>query len=51
MMKNNVPFDLELYRKLLKKYKSRNPDKMMELLENDPLLTDWKFAPEVTQPV
>ena len=38
MMKNKVPFDLDLYSKLLKKYKSRNPEKMMDLLENDPLL-------------
>jgi len=29
-----------LYRKLLKKYKSRNPEKLMSLLENDPLLSD-----------
>ena len=32
------PFDLEAYRKLLKKYKTRNPEKLMESLENDPLL-------------
>ena len=38
MMKYKKPFDLEIYRKLLKKYKTRNPDKFMDLLENDPLL-------------
>ena len=40
VMKHKQPFNLELYRKLLKKYKSRNPEKFMELLENDPLLPD-----------
>ena len=34
------PFDLETYRHLLKKYKTRNPEKLMDLLENDPLLSD-----------
>jgi hypothetical protein len=33
-------FDLETYRHLLKKYKTRNPEKLMDLLENDPLLSD-----------
>jgi hypothetical protein len=32
------PFDLDTYRKLLKKYKTRNPEKLMDSLENDPLL-------------
>ena len=40
MMKNKTPFDLDLYRKLLKKYKTRNPEKLMDLLENDPFLAD-----------
>jgi hypothetical protein len=34
------PFNSKLYRKLLKKYKARNPEKLMDLLENDPLLSD-----------
>lgn len=34
------PFDLATYRKLLKKYKTRDPQKLMDLLENDPLLSD-----------
>jgi len=38
VLQNQKPFDSDLYRKLLKKYKTRNPDKLMELLENDPLL-------------
>ena len=40
IMKYQRPFDPELYRKLLKKYKSRNPEKLMDLLEKDPLLSD-----------
>ena len=32
------PFDLDTYWKLLKKYKTRNPEKLMDSLENDPLL-------------
>jgi hypothetical protein len=32
------PFDLDTYRKLLKKYKTRNPEKLMDSLETDPLL-------------
>ena len=39
VMKHKRPFNLELYRKLLKKYKSRNPEKFMDLLDNDPLLS------------
>ena len=38
VVKRKRPFNLKLYRKLLKKYKSRDPEKLMELLENDPLL-------------
>jgi hypothetical protein len=37
-MKFKTPFDLETYKKLLKKYKSRNPENLMDSLENDPLL-------------
>jgi hypothetical protein len=33
-------FDLQTYRALLKKYKTRNPQKIGELLENEPLLND-----------
>ena len=33
-------FDLETYRSLLTKYKDGDPVKMMDLLENDPLLSD-----------
>ena len=33
-------FDLETYRALLKKYKTRNPEKIANLLENEPLLND-----------
>jgi hypothetical protein len=40
MMTYQRSFDKELYRKLLKKYKVRNPEKLMDLLENDPLLND-----------
>ena len=35
---------MELYQKLLKKYKTRNPEKLADLLENDPLLSDWEFV-------
>jgi hypothetical protein len=38
VMKYKRPFDLEAYRKLLKKYKTRDPEKLMNSLENDPLL-------------
>jgi len=34
------PFDLDAYRKLLDKYKSCNPEELMGLLENEPLLSD-----------
>ncbi len=40
VMKYKSPFDLETYRKLLKKYKTRNPEKLMDSLENDPLLPE-----------
>jgi hypothetical protein len=40
MMKYKKSFNSELYRKLLKKYKSRNPEKLLDLLENDLLLSD-----------
>jgi len=40
IMKYNRPFNLDVYRKLLKKYKTRNPEKLMDLLEKDPLLSD-----------
>jgi len=40
VMTHKRPFNSELYRKLLKKYKSRKPEKFIELLENDPLLPD-----------
>ncbi len=40
VMKHKRPFNSELYRKLVKKYKTRNPEKLMDLLENDPLLSD-----------
>lgn len=36
-LKNNVPFDLDSYKKLLKKYKSRKPDRIPNLLESEPL--------------
>ncbi len=36
-MQDNVPFDLDLYKKLLKKYKTRNPDRIPDLLESEPL--------------
>jgi hypothetical protein len=38
VIKRKRPFNSELYRKLLKKYKYRDPEKFMELLENEPLL-------------
>jgi len=40
VLKYRRPFNSELYRKLLKKYKTRNPQKLMDLLEHDPLLSD-----------
>jgi hypothetical protein len=38
MLKYKKSYHADLYRKLLKKYKSRNPEKLMDLLEKDPLL-------------
>ena len=40
VMQNKRPFNLDVYRTLLKKYKTRNPEKLMDLLEKDPLLSD-----------
>jgi hypothetical protein len=40
MLKHKIPFNPKLYRKLLKKNKTRNPEKLMDLLENDPFLSD-----------
>ena len=40
VLENQKPFDLETYRKLLMKYKSRDPEKLMDLLENEPLLSE-----------
>ena len=40
MSEYQKPFDLDTYRKLLDKYKSSPPEKLMELLENDPLLSE-----------
>ena len=40
VMQNKRPFNLDVYRKLLKKYKTRNPEKLMDLLESDRLLPD-----------
>ena len=40
VIEDEQPFDLETYRKLLKKYKTRNPEKLMDSLESDPLLSD-----------
>jgi hypothetical protein len=37
-MENQKSFDLETYRQLLTKYKSSDPEKLMDLLENEPLL-------------
>jgi hypothetical protein len=36
-LKNNTPFDLDSYKKLLKKYKNRKPDRIPELLQREPL--------------
>jgi hypothetical protein len=38
-MEYKRPFNVDVYRKLLKKYKTRNPEKLMDLLEKDPLLS------------
>ena len=40
ILEQQKPFDLETYRKLLSKYKSRNPEKLMDLLEDEPLLSE-----------
>jgi len=40
VMQQKRPFDLVTYQKLLKKYKTRNPQKFSNLLENEPLLSD-----------
>ena len=40
VMENQRPFDLLTYQKLLKKYKSRNPEKFTNLLEKEPLLSE-----------
>jgi hypothetical protein len=40
ILEHQKPFDLETYRKLLSKYKSRNPEKLMDLLEDEPLLSE-----------
>ena len=40
VIEDEQPFDLETYRKLLIKYKTCNPEKLMDSLENDPLLSD-----------
>lgn len=40
VMENKKPFDLETYCKLLTIYKSRDPKKLSELLENEPLLSE-----------
>jgi hypothetical protein len=40
MTENQMPFDLEIYRQLLDKYKSRNPEKLIDMLENEPLLSE-----------
>ena len=37
-LKENVPFDLDSYSKVLKKYKNRNPERIPDLLESEPLL-------------
>jgi hypothetical protein len=39
VMKYQKPFNPEIYRKLLKKYKTRNPENLMDLLEKEPLLS------------
>jgi hypothetical protein len=36
-LQDNIPFDLDSYMKLLKKYKTRKPDRIPELLESEPL--------------
>lgn len=39
VMKYQKPFNPEIYRKLLKKYKTRKPENLMDLLEKEPLLS------------
>jgi hypothetical protein len=41
VLKNKRPFDLDTYIYLLKKYKTRKPEKLMDLLDNEPLLVDF----------
>ena len=40
MSEYQKPFELDTYRKLLDKYKSCDPEKLADLLENEPLLAD-----------
>ena len=40
ILEHDKPFDPETYRKLLNKYKSCHPEKLMDLLENEPLLSE-----------
>lgn len=40
MMENQKPFDLDIYRRLLDKYKTCNPLELAELLEKESLLSD-----------
>ena len=40
VMEKQRPFDLLTYQRLLKKYKTRNPEKYANLLEKEPLLSD-----------
>ena len=40
VLESNKPFDLETYRNLLTKYKDCDPMELVDLLENDPLLSD-----------
>ena len=40
VLKYKKPYDSDTYRRLLKKYKSRNPEKLLDLLEKEPLLSD-----------
>ena len=40
VLENQKPFDRKTYCALLSKYKSRDPKKLMDLLENEPLLSE-----------
>ena len=40
MSEYQKPFDLDTYRQLLEKYKSCDPEALMDLLEKEPLLSD-----------